>query len=636
MARPSDHSGKARTLKTWRIGNWRNSCLGLTLAAALVQPVQGADAPAPVAVAAASTAPAASMPITVPVPKALSDEDRARYERIFALVNAANWKAVDAEVAKLTDKSLMGHVLYGKLMHPTGYRSSYADLSGWLDKYPDHPNAWLIYKLAKRRQGKAKPPRLPVDPQYPNVTGHTGGKGLPVPKRSKASSREVAQLKSQVRTFVKSGQPERAEKIFWITDDKKVMAGHERAALLERIAASYYYQGEDKRAKFMAGLAAKTDRKNEPTADWTAGLASWRLGDYESAYKHFAEMKGSSKRLSSWLAAGGRFWAARAAYRTGRDDKAEEFLRSAALEYPETFYGLLAARQLGIQPKFDWSLPPLTAKGLENLNRFPSTHRALALRELGRDDLADEELRLLWGRQGTAVQDDLLALTAQINLPNLQMRLSRAGGGKVKVPTGARFPLPDWEPVDGFRIDRALIYAMVRQESDFRIQAQSYAGARGLMQVMPATASYLTRDKTLFKRNQHRLYEPEFNIAVGQYYVEYLHDNDVVGGDLLKLLAAYNGGPGTLKRWMGDIRFQNDPLLFIESLTFHQTRDYIEKVMANLWMYRMKMGQTTASLDALAAGEWPRLEHFDEDVQVARANGDARPPATRQLGRDAK
>jgi len=206
----------------------------------------------------------------------------------------------------------------------------------------------------------------------------------------------------------------------------------------------------------------------------------------------------------------------------------------------------------------------------------------------------------------------------------------------MKVPTGARFPLPDWEPVDGFRVDRALIYAMVRQESDFRLQAKSSAGARGLMQVMPETAQFLTRDKSLFKRNQHRLYEPEFNIALGQYYVEYLHDDAVVSGDLLKLLAAYNGGPGTLKRWVGDVKFNKDPLLFIESLTFHQTRDYIEKVMANLWMYRMKMGQTTASLDALAAGEWPSLEHFDPDVQVARANGDARPPSTRMTGRDAK
>jgi len=122
---------------------------------------------------------------------------------------------------------------------------------------------------------------------------------------------------------------------------------------------------------------------------------------------------------------------------------------------------------------------------------------------------------------------------------------------------------------------------------------------------MPRTASYISRDRSLRYSNRGKLYEPSFNMALGQQYLEYLLNNKSYEGNLFLAVSAYNGGPGNLAKWLRQNHFQDDPLLFVESIPLHETRIYVERVIANLWIYRMRMGQPTPSLDAVAAGEWP-------------------------------
>ncbi len=191
-----------------------------------------------------------------------------------------------------------------------------------------------------------------------------------------------------------------------------------------------------------------------------------------------------------------------------------------------------------------------------------------------------------------------------------------------------RYPLPDWEPEGGFVIDRALLFAFMRQESKFRSRAVSRVGASGLMQVMPATASYVTGDRSLRWRRS-RLYDPAFNMAVGQRYITHLLDLEPVGRSLVLLAVAYNAGPGNLLRWRRQLKTGEDPLLFIEAIPVAETRDYVERVLANLWLYRLQMGQDTPSLDALAAGAWPIYEPLDGEpapALAAAALGQATPP----------
>jgi soluble lytic murein transglycosylase-like protein len=89
---------------------------------------------------------------------------------------------------------------------------------------------------------------------------------------------------------------------------------------------------------------------------------------------------------------------------------------------------------------------------------------------------------------------------------------------------------------------------------------------------------------------------------------------------MFRLVTAYNGGPGNLAKWRRETRFGDDPLLFIESLPARETRDFIERVMANFWIYRHQLGQETPSLDAIAAGEWPSYTSLDGTISAVASD----------------
>ena len=102
------------------------------------------------------------------------------------------------------------------------------------------------------------------------------------------------------------------------------------------------------------------------------------------------------------------------------------------------------------------------------------------------------------------------------------------------------------------------------------------------------------------------LHDPANNLAVGQRYVGYLAGIDIVGGDMLRLLATYNSGPGGFTKWAGSMRDGGDPLLFIEAVPIDETRTFIPRVLAYSWIYAARLHLPAVSLDDLAAGVWPR------------------------------
>ena len=162
------------------------------------------------------------------------------------------------------------------------------------------------------------------------------------------------------------------------------------------------------------------------------------------------------------------------------------------------------------------------------------------------------------------------------------------------------YPTPTLTPDGGFTLDPALVYAIVRQESRFNPSARSHVGATGLMQVMPSTAAWFTGDKRL--KRPGALRDPGANLRLGQDYFGYLLAKDYVGHDLLRAMAAYNGGSGPLLRTLEALGEDADPLMVIESLPYAETRNYVERVMANYWIYRQMFGADTPTLDAIASG----------------------------------
>ena len=161
------------------------------------------------------------------------------------------------------------------------------------------------------------------------------------------------------------------------------------------------------------------------------------------------------------------------------------------------------------------------------------------------------------------------------------------------------YPTPELFPAGGFTLPKALVYAMVRQESRFNPYAVSPAGAVGLMQLMPAAAAHAAGDDNL-KTNVIPLFDEPTNLRLGQDYFRWLLDTG--DGDMLKAIAAYNGGPGTLQKTAARVGPEADTLMLIESLPARETRAYVEQVMVAYWNYRKKFGGETRTLDALANG----------------------------------
>ena len=142
-------------------------------------------------------------------------------------------------------------------------------------------------------------------------------------------------------------------------------------------------------------------------------------------------------------------------------------------------------------------------------------------------------------------------------------------------------------------------------ESLFNTSAKSHRGAMGLMQIMPATAKFISSNKEVKRNNSNILKIPEINLDVGQEYIEYLLNLKLINGNLIYLAAAYNGGPGNLETWLEKINHLNDALFFMESIPSRETRWFIEKVLTKYWIYENKVGNKSNSLIKLAKGENP-------------------------------
>ncbi len=254
---------------------------------------------------------------------------------------------------------------------------------------------------------------------------------------------------------------------------------------------------------------------------------------------------------------------------------------------------------------------------LQVLLRFPGAQRALALGQIGQIELAEQEIRKLASRAAPELMVGLIGLAESLDLPAAQMRLAQSlGASDGSYHLGALFPLPNWQPANGYTVDRALVYSIMRAESGFDPSAESEAGARGLMQLMPATARYLARRSALETPGHDDLFEPETSILFGQAYLEHLLQWSPIGDNLIYLAVAYNAGPARIARWREELQIDDDPLLFLESIPLREPRVYVKNVLTNLWIYRARLGQPQPSLEALARNQWPSYRALDSDRQL--------------------
>ena len=488
--------------------------------------------------------------------RALSDRDAAVYAAAFRAASQGDFDAAERDSTAATDKSLVGYLQFQRLTW-RGARATYDELKDWLAKYADLPVADRILQLAKKKRPDGDP-----DLKTPTGTAVAQSDFLPASSGKGLAARQA------------------------------------------------YYLGDVRTAYRLATASGER---------WIAGLAAFRMQDFDTAVENFRAVA-IDPASNDWLRSGAAYWAARAAIAAGTPEMAPDFL-AIATRTPWTFYGILAERQLGLEAGADpdayvlaqagLAPPPPSANDGEfikaayasvsemELTRLieadPRARRAVALAQIGRATEAGAELRTgLLAADNEADRNLWTTLALQLNSEAaFQSRSMRNSGFDPN-----DFPTPDLQPDGGFVLDRALVFAVVRQESRFNAYAVSGKGAMGLMQVTPATAVTATGDPTI---SPLELFDPATNLKIGQADLIHLIQGPA-GGDMLRALAAYDSGPGGLQKALTRVG-DGDPLMLMESLPYGETRAYVEKVMANYWIYRRMFGEQVRSIDALASGQ---------------------------------
>lgn len=601
----------ARSAKTWQ----KTRLLTALAALFALGPATFLALPALATERVASLSPGHEPVRDVALPQPLRAGDVARYKRIFELQAAAKWAEADTEIAGLEDRLLLGHVWAQRHLSPN-WKSTWEELRNWMAAYADEPDARAIYALAlNRKPAKAEAPQKPTAGTPVALIGASDNPAdLRPPLRgstkalSEADKARAQALRLEIRRAARL-EPEAAERLLASDEAQALFDDDEYDDARADVAEGYFFRGDDQKALVLAATARTAAYRR--LAHWNAGLASWRLGRLGEARTHF-ETLARLPNISPWTKSAAAYWASRVHLRAKRPQLVNYWLKIAA-DYPRTFYGLLARRALGLETWFNFEAESFTRRDAEVALETPAIRRALGLLQVGETARAELELRTLAAEDDPAFLRALTAIADRGNMPALSLHLARLLAGRDgRRHDHALYPLPRWQPRGGYTVDRALLFAVMRQESEFLADAASGAGARGLMQLMPATAQEVASrydialvDKTKKGRAADMLLDPATNLTLAQHYLGELIAHDKIGRNLFMVAAAYNLGPGAVLRWPLRPEYEKDPLLFIESLPSRETRVFVQRVMTNYWIYRTRLKQATPDLDALAAGSWP-------------------------------
>lgn len=530
------------------------------------------------------------------VPRQLSAEMRDAYREIFAAIRDARWSDAQLRLDAMTPGPLHS-VARAELYTAKGSpRIELAQLLPLLAEAPELPQASDVARIARIR-GASELPKLPTEQRL------VWFDAAPVRARARTvrSDTAAAELMVAMKPFIKADDGAAAEAL--VDARRGDLTSEALTEMRGRVAWIYFIAGDDANARRVAAQAQAGEGDWAAQADWTQGLAAWRQRDCAHAQASFATV--AQRASDTELRSAGLYWASRADIACGRPDLVQGRLQSAS-QYGETYYGLLARQALGL---VDPAAPRLDRPATEDwrtLERRPNVKVAAALVEVGETALADRVLRHQ-ARIGAA--SDYAAITrlsGHLNLPATQLWLSHNGPAGARPLAEARYPAPDWTPDGGWRVDKALVFAHTLQESRFDSAVVSPAGATGLMQIRPGALTDYARNHgvTLDKSS---LSKPQLNMAVGQSYLEQLRDRAFTGGLLPKVIAAYNAGPTPVEAWNLQSRDGGDPLLYIESIPYWETRGYVMTVLRNYWMYEKQAGKASASRAALAQGLWPKF-----------------------------
>lgn len=320
--------------------------------------------------------------------------------------------------------------------------------------------------------------------------------------------------------------------------------------------------------------------------EWRARLAL-RLQDWDTVLSSLGQMTDDKQRERGW-----QYWQARAQEAKKNQPVANRIY--AALSIDDDYYGLLARDRLGPLVGPVRTTYKVTDEDWRRVQANAGLQRALLLNDL---DMRSEAVREWnWALRGADDRLLLAAAEAANNVGWYDRAIYAAERTKTLHNFELRYIAPFREVTRGYAqevgLDEAWVYGLMRQESRFVSVARSGVGAGGLMQVMPKTAQWVA-NRLHIKYHAGMINDAGMNVKLGTYYLK--HVLEVLSNQPVLATAAYNAGPNRAREWQ-DADKSLEGAVYIESIPFGETRDYVKKVMTNAVYYAMAFGQGKQSL----------------------------------------
>jgi soluble lytic murein transglycosylase len=347
--------------------------------------------------------------------------------------------------------------------------------------------------------------------------------------------------------------------------------GHMAALRLQPEANEWYRHGGSH-----VGVTADAARAEE-VLEWQA-RAALRAGDWRTVKDTIDRMPATLRADATWT-----YWYGRALKAEGRPAEAQDHFQRIALQF--SFYGKLAAEELGMPIVLPARAPAPTAEDLAPIVANPGFARALKFYELGLRADGNRE----WNWQLRGMSDKQLMAAAEYARSQLLLdrMINTSDRTRSEFDFTQRFPSPFRDAMAQYAapigLDETWVYGLIRQESRFIMDARSSVGASGLMQLMPATARYVARKMNVADFSPARVNELDMNLQLGTGYLKLVLDD--LDGNPVLATAAYNAGPGRPRAWRASLARPVEGAIFAETIPFNETRDYVKKVMSNTVYY---------------------------------------------------
>lgn len=449
-------------------------------------------------------------------------------ERLKQRLGEEGQKAVAAQIASIRRSSETGKLLTALNREAKSEPAVLLNRIQWLRKHDRGKEAWGLFKSAPRDADAL------IDP-----------------------ADWWAERRIHVRAALNAGQPQTA---YAITRNYGALTGETLAE-----------------AEFLSGwIALRSLRKPK------------------LAHKHFIAAKIAGGLPRDRARSG--YWLARTELVLGRTEAGEASLREAA-QHHHTYYGQLARQALrsGLPP-YGFRAPVRPAA--EDIRQFTGRDAAGAIiiaNKAGLEALVPVFLYdLARGLDSPGEMTLLGEFARRVAAPHMSVRLAKIAINRGFAVETYAYPgnLPQYQHLgQGEPVEKALLYAVTRQESEFNPEAVSSAGALGLMQTMPATAKGMAQEHNVKYDLKRLTADPSYNVTLGAAFLRKVVAD--YNGSYILALAAYNAGPGRVKKWIeqfGDPRGGKiDPVDWVERIPFTETRDYVQRIMESLQLYRSQL-----------------------------------------------